>query len=309
MFKKISVLAKVLKTAAKLLMANDPLRMGAATAFFCTFALPPVLMIIVRTFGLFFNRRTLGREVLGKISSVIGHEGGQQILGVIEAIHSYQFRPFAKFLIFVFLLFVATTLFMIVKNSVNQLWSIRTTAKRHFASMLKSRLKATGIILFTGVLFLSVMAVDIMLAYLGPYLREVSPQVNWLLYQLINHAMSLLVVTIWFFAIFRFLPDGRPRNSVAFSGALLTGLLFSVGKYVLQWMLSGRIQLLYGNSGALVLILLFVFYASLILYYGAAFTKTWAQHLDKDIVPLPHAGIYHLTDDATKNTVVAGSAR
>lgn len=292
-----------IRNAGRLLAASDPLRMAGATAFFTTFALPPMLIIIVRTLGLFFDKRRLGRHILGNIGKVIGDEGSMQILAVIRAVREYQFNMLATALIFVFMLFVATTLFMVVKNSINQIWHIHLTEGRHIKSVAVARLKAVGIILFTGVLFLAVMAIDVLQAYMGRYLYRISPVLGDYVYGAVNHIVSFVVVTTWFFMAFRFLPDARPRNTAVFAGALVAGLLFTVGKYILRWLLSGNIQGLYGNSGALVLILLFVFYSSLILYYGAAFVKAWAVRTDSPIVPLPHATGYHLSDDEELETV------
>lgn len=291
---KLPDIPAIMKAAAKDLAANDALRMAGATAFFTSFALPPMLMIIVRTFGLFFNRRTIGRGIMGKIEAVLGEAGRKQILAVIRSVHGYQFNLLATTLIFIFLLFVATTLFKVIKGSINQLWNVRITHKRNLRSILISRAKAVGIILFTGILFLSVMGIDIMQAALGRYLYTISPTLGSYVYGALNHIISLLVVTAWFFIIFRYLPDGHFSLRVTLAGATATGLLFTIGKYALRWMLSGNLQELYSTSGALVLILLFVFYSSLILYFGAAFTKAWACRIGSDIHPLPHASVYQI---------------
>lgn len=297
MFKKLPGIFPVFRDAGKLLAANDPLRMAGATAFFTTFALPPMLIIIVRALGLFINKREVGREVMDKVGNVLGQDGRDQIRSVIEGVRSFQLSPIATGLIFMFLIFVATTLFMVIKDSINQLWHIQVNRKRHFLSVLLSRLKAMGFILFTGVLFLAVMAIEIVQAYLGPHISQISPQLGNYMHGLLNHFVSLAVVTIWFFILFRFLPDGRPRTRVNLAGALVAGLLFTVGKYVLRWALSGNIKDLYGNSGALVVIMLFVFYSSLILYYSAAFTRKWGVFCNEEIMPLPHASVYQITSD------------
>ncbi len=275
MVRKVTEILAVFGDAGKWLAANDPLRMAGATAFFTTFALPPMLIIIVRSLGIFFDKRKVGREVLGKVGNVLGNDGREEILSVIRGVRNLQLNPLATVLIFIFLLFVATTLFMVIKNSINQLWHIQVNSKGHFVSIMLSRLKATCFILFTGVLFLAVMAIEFVQAYLGPYLAEMAPRLGDYVHGILNHIVSLLVVTAWFFVLFRFLPDGRARPRANLAGALVAGLLFSVGKYVLRWVLSGNIKGIYGPSGALVLILLFVFYSSLILYYSAAFTRTW----------------------------------
>lgn len=295
MAKKLLGVFKVFKEAGRLFAVNDPLRMAGATAFFATFALPPMLIIIVRALGLFFDKRTIGQEIMGKVGNVLGTDGREQIVLVIQGVRGFQLRPIATVLLFIFLLFVATTLFMVIKDSINQLWLIRVNKKRHFLSLLLSRLKAIGFILFTGVLFLAVMAIELVQAYLGPYISDVSTRLGDYTHGLLNHIVSLVVVTAWFFILYRFLPDGKPRASVNLVGAVVAGVLFSAGKYVLRWALSGNINELYGASGALVVILLFVFYSSLILYYGAAFTKAWGMQYDTDIIPLPNASGYHIT--------------
>jgi membrane protein len=288
------------KAAAKTLASNDALRMAGATAFFTSFALPPVLIIIVRTFGLFMEKRTVGRHILGKISSVIGTDGGDQIRSVIRSVRGLQQNWLATVVIFLFLLFVATTLFKIVKSSINQLWHIRVDTGKKLQQVFFTRIKALAIILFTGLLFMAVMMLDIMQAFLGKYLFELSPQIAGYVFSVTNHIIALAVVTIWFFILFRYLPDGRPGWRVGLMGAFVTGILFSIGKYILGVLLvGGNIGAIYGTSGSLVLILLFVFYCSLILYYGASFTKAWARECDDPIVPNKNALHYHITmDDA-----------
>ncbi len=306
MFKRLPNIFSVTREAGKLLAANDPLRMAGATAFFTTFALPPMLIIIVRVLGLFINRRTLGRGILDKVGSVLGPDAREQVRSVIRGVRSFQLHPLGAILLFTFLLFVATTLFIVIKDSINQLWRIRVNKKRHFIAVLLARLKAIGFIMFTGILFLAVMAIELMQAYVGPRLIEISPQLGNYVYSVLNHIVSLVVVTTWFFMLLRLLPDGRPHLSATLAGAIAAGLLFSAGKYVLSWLLSGNIKALYGASGALVVILLFVFYSALILYYSAAFARVWGSHSGNDITPLPHASGYHVTTNDVPATEHSG---
>jgi membrane protein len=114
----------------------------------------------------------------------------------------------------------------------------------------------------------------------------------------LNYLLSVLIVTLWFTVLFRFLPDAKATWKVAITGAFVTSILFNTGKLVFRWiMLSyNNIQTVYGASGSVILIMLFVFYASLILYYGAAFTKVWGSYCGQPIKPLPHAINYRLND-------------
>jgi membrane protein len=93
--------------------------------------------------------------------------------------------------------------------------------------------------------------------------------------------------------LFKFLPDARPSWKTVFAGAFFTGFLFTIGKLLLQWVLSySSMQTIYGASTSSVLLLLFVFYSSFIFYYGACFTKIWAETYNKPIPPAKHAEKY-----------------
>ncbi|RYF97146.1 MAG: YihY/virulence factor BrkB family protein, partial [Chitinophagaceae bacterium] len=114
---------------------------------------------------------------------------------------------------------------------------------------------------------------------------------------LLNQVGSLLIVTIWFSVLFRFLPEGRPKWRVAIAGGAFTGVLFTIGKLVLGSLLAlSNIQNIYGAAGSFVLILLFVFYVSFIFYYGAMFTFFWAKNTGSEIT----AGKYAYQFEQTK---------
>jgi len=146
------------------------------------------------------------------------------------------------------------------------------------------------------VLFVIGLLAEGIQTFLGNYISSISPQLETYFSSALNYLLSIIIVTVWFAIVFRFLPDGRPAWKVSFAGAFVTGLLFTVGKLVLHWLLSySNINTLYGTSGSIVLLLLFVFYSSFILYYGAAFTKEWGLHIHQPIQPMPYAMHYHLT--------------
>jgi membrane protein len=114
----------------------------------------------------------------------------------------------------------------------------------------------------------------------------------------LNFIFSVIIVMLWFVIVLRFLADGRPEWKVAWTGAFLTSFLFNIGKFILRGLLTySNVQTVYGPSGSIVLLLLFVFYSALILYYGAAFTKIWGAYHNMPIRPLPHASHYKVTDD------------
>ena len=279
------------------LSKNDPLRMAGATAFFTTFALPPILVILIQMLGLIFNPRNISRQLFATLGDMVGRESVQQIINTLMAFRKLAQNWFITIGGFIFLLFVATTLFKVIKSSLNQIWKVRVVHRRGVWVSLKSRAKSIMVILVAGLLFAIGLVAEAAQAYLGQYIFEVSPLVAGYFNSILNHLLSVIIVTLWFSILFRYLPDARPIWKVALVGALLTSILFNIGKLVLRWLLTySNINTVYGASGSIVLLLLFVFYSSLILYFGATFTKVWAQHHNMPIRPRHYAMHYHLTE-------------
>jgi membrane protein len=293
----ITRLGRLLKDALRELMLNDPLRMAGATAFFTTFALPPILIILFQILRLVLNPAVIRVELFESLSGIVGPEAVNELAGV-----SAQWRRMAQNWYitvggFIFLLFVATTLFKVIKNSMNQVWKIRPHPKRGISRAVRGRFHAILVIVVAGVLFMIGIVAEGVQAFIGSYLATISPILSLYFNSALQYLLPTAIVTLWFMIMFRYLPDGRPEWSVAFIGALLTSILFTLGKIVLHWLLSySNINTLYGTSTSIVLLLLFVFYSSFILYFGAAFTKIWAIHRKKPITPLPHAMHYKITE-------------
>ncbi|HEX6333241.1 MAG TPA: YihY/virulence factor BrkB family protein [Flavisolibacter sp.] len=278
------------------LLRTDPLRMAGATAFFTTFALPPILVILIQSLKLVIPSKTIRSELLESLSGIIGHEAGSQVADVLLALRKLAQNWYMTLAGFIFLVFVATTLFKVIKNSINQVWKIRAVRRRPFSQELLARVKSVLIILVAGVLFVTGLLVEGLQAFIGESIYDFSPALSLYFNTFLNNLVSIVIVMLWFALVFRYLPDGRPGWKVALAGAFVTSLLFAAGRVILQWLLTySNVNTLYGTSASIVLLLLFVFYTSLILYYGAAFTRVWATHRRKPIEPLPYAMHYHVT--------------
>jgi len=122
---ELALLFSSLRHSFALLAKNDPMRMAGATAFFTTFALPPIVFILSQLFGLFIGRGNMGRGLLENISNTLGKEGAEQVRQVVRSIYGFGNSWYVIVFGFLFLVFVATTLFGEIKNSLDQLWKIR----------------------------------------------------------------------------------------------------------------------------------------------------------------------------------------
>lgn len=288
---------KLLRESLKELLKNDPLRMAGATAFFTTFALPPILVILIQSLKLVLDPYKARSQLFLSLENIVGHEAVEQLIDVLLAIRKLASNWWIIIGGFIFLLFVATTLFKIIQSSINQIWKVRPVHSLGFAKTMRARLLAIAVILIAGVLFVISLLADGLQAYLGKYIFDISPALSFYFRSTLNYITSIIIVTIWFTAVFRYLPDGRPEWKTAFTGGFLTAILFNIGKIILHWMLSyNNINTVYGTSAAIVLLLLFVFYTALILYYGAAFTKCLGINSGRPIIPLHHAMHYRLME-------------
>lgn len=288
---------RLLRESLNELLKNDPLRMAGATAFFTTFALPPILLIIIQSLKLIFDPAQIRSQLFLSLENIIGHEAVEQLIDVLLAIRKLASNWWIITGGFIFLLFVATTLFKIIKSSINQIWKVRPVHSLGFAKTMSSRMQSIAVILIAGILFVISLLGEGAQAYLGKYVFEVSPALSFYFKSTLNYITSVIIVTLWFSILFRYLPDGRPVWKISFAGAFLTAILFTIGKIILHWMLSyNNINTVYGTSAAIVLLLLFVFYTALILYYGASFTKCLGINSGNPIRPLHHAMHYRIME-------------
>ena len=296
-FQKIPILIGLLRKALTEFLRNDPLRMAGATAFFTTFALPPILVIIIQSLKYIIGPDVIRSRLFEKLEGVIGAEAVEQVIGVLNGFRRMADNWWVTIGGFIFLLFVATTLFRVIKNSINQLWKIRPVGKTTAAVTLVSRMKAIIVILIAGILLAIGLLTESAQVFIGKYLFQVSPLFSIYFNNVVSSIISILITTCWFAVVFRYLPDGRPKWNVAWVGGFFTSLLFMLGRIILHFALTySSINNFYGASASIVLLLLFVFYSAMILYFGASFTKVWASHQQEPIKPLHGFMHYQLVE-------------
>jgi membrane protein len=257
---------------------NDPLRMAGATAFFTTFALPPILMLIFQLFSLFLNRKMVGQEMMQALTDTLGKDGAAQIRTTTRGLRTIASNWYLAVGGLLFLGFVATTLFTVVKNSLNDIWKVSMAEKPGILFQLKSRARSILVILMIGILFLFSILLDGFEVLAGGYIDKIFNGGGHFFTGILNEVTGAVIAIAWFVILFRYLGDARPAWRVAFAGGILTGILYSLGKTLLSYLMKhSHANSIYGASGSMVLLLLFVFYSSFILYYGASFIKIYAE--------------------------------
>jgi membrane protein len=304
---KVVLFFRLARAAFGNLKQNDPIRMAAATAFFCFFALPPIVIILSQLYGSLFDGQDeqVSMHLFRKLAGLFGYQSARQLQDISE--HLQQRRSSTLFtVISVVLLFVtSTTLFTIIKNSLNQLWNVRPAENRPVGYVLVDKLIALGIIIFAGFLVTTSISAHRFMWHMQDLLPYNAMGHEWSR-QLFSHSLSILLLTAWFAIVFKYLPDIRIRWSAIWVGAVVTALLIEMGEQVLDLLLiNSPVSSFYGTSGAIILILLFVFYASLIVYFGASFTRQYTQLIHLEAQPGANAVAYQIKEVTEKKSISA----
>ena len=294
---RVQSFLKLFKEAFLLFKQNDPLRLASSTAFFTLFALPPILILLISVLGTIFSNALITGELFHKMTDIVGENVAGQIELILINFINLQGTGWAAALSFLFLTFVATTLFGVVQNSINQLWSVRAKGQRHLRGAVRNRLRALLIIFSSGILFLATLSMDAGFTFINDHYVLWDEHFHLHLIQLANRVVGFVIETMWFAIIFKFLPYAHIDKRALWVGAAITALLFLLGKLILgQVLVNSGLGSLYSTSGSVVVLLLFIFYSAMILFFGAAFTKVYAQAENLPFFPKHFATFYEVRE-------------
>jgi membrane protein len=278
--------------ALRLLRRSEPLILSSSTAFFATFSLSPILIILVTLFGLYFNEDRINNQLFGKIATVVGNEAALEIQNIVNNFMRVEKNWWMTAVGTLLFLFIATTLLGVVKQNIHKIWRIRKGSKK-IRYQFRERAVMIALIVITGFLFLFSITVDSVLGVSLDYLQIHIPKTGIIIIRMLNVVFSLVLATSWFTLIFKYLPQAHIRWEVAFNGAFVTGVLFQIGRFLLgKFLVHAKIATIFGASASFALLLLFIFYCSFILYYGAAFTHEYGDFVHKHISAGKHAHEY-----------------
>lgn len=295
MTQKLTLARDIFKSAFIQLRRSEPLILASATAFFTLFSLAPILVILVNILSIIFQNDKIAESLFQPLQKVFGAETSEQIQGIVGNVIGVGGAWYVTVGGFIFLMFVATNLLNIIKKAINQLWRIRKNRRRKIKYSLKERLIALVLILSIGFIFIISLLLDTSVAFLQGYLEELIPSVDAFLIRTVNIIFSIFVVTAWFTILYKILPDAIVHWKVAMMGGLLTAVLFTIGKWILGYLLNySNMVTIFGTFASVLFILLFIFYSSLILYYGASFTYGYASATDRPIKPKKHSVNYEV---------------
>jgi membrane protein len=264
-------------------------RLGAALAYYTTFSIVPLLIVMIGIIGLVFGREAAQSAILDQIRALVGPQSAEAIKDMIHRAENPASGIFSTIIATVTLLVGAAGFFSQLKDALNTVWGIEPKAGRGIWGFLKDNVLSFATLIGAGFLLLVSLIVSTALSAFGKWFGGVLPLPESVL-QLMNVLLSFVVITGLFALIFKVLPDARIAWSDVWVGAALTAALFTVGKFAIGLYLGkSNIGSAYGAAGSLVIVLVWVYYSVQILLYGAEFTEVYANRLGEDIKPTEEA--------------------
>jgi membrane protein len=278
----VKSMTKIGKCTIEEFSEDNVLRLSAALAYYAMFSIGPLLVIAVGLAGFAFGHETVRRELTSQLQGMIGENSTK----MIESMMSAQKRGgglITTIIGLVALLFGAAGVFGQLQDALNTIWGVKTKPGKGLLGMIRARFLSLSMVLGIGFLLLVSMAVSTFLSAVTKSMGSGLPEV---LGHILNIIVSLGVVTVLFAMIFKYLPDVKIPFRKVWVGAILTALLFTAGKELLALYL-GRASTAsaYGAAGSVIIILMWVYYASVILFFGAEFTQVYAKQTGTRVVP------------------------
>jgi membrane protein len=277
---------KIIKQTLRSWLSNDPFSQSAAVAYYATFSLPGLLIIIMGIAAIFFDQKSVEREVLGHIQNMLGVDAARSVGKIVDETQRNDRDVWAMVIGGFTLLFGATGLFAQLQKSLNFIWKVEVRKNVGFLKFIKHRATAFGIVVAIGFLLMVSLSVNAALSALGDWLETQIPA-YWLfgLYAL-NMAVSYFIISFLFALIFKVLPDVRVKWKFSLVGGVFSATLFSIGEYGLNlYFKLAEPQSAFGAAGSVVLLMLWVSYSCLILLLGAEFTKACSLEYDSKVKP------------------------
>jgi membrane protein len=265
-------------------------KLSASLAYCTTFSLGPLLLIIISLTSLFFGREAVEGRIFGQLQSFVGRDTAAQLQHIIQNAAVVGKGKIAAIIGGIALLFGATSVFGEIQDSINMIWGLKPKPKKSWVKFLQNRLLSFSVIIGLGFLLLVSLVFTSLIDAFSGQLKQLFPQLAFLLFYLINIILTFLVSTLIFAVVFKVLPDAKIRWREVIAGAVLTAILFMAGKFAISYYISRiNIGTTYGTAGSLVILLLWVYYSSVILYFGAEFTQSYAIAHGAKIAPADFA--------------------
>lgn len=280
----------IIKEVFKEFSADNIVKYSASLAYYTIFSIAPLLVVITTSFGFLFGKEAMQGQVYEQINNFVGSKAAIQIQEIIKNIHLSGDSFFATVISIIVLVIGATSIFGEIQDSINKIWGLRIKSHKVWWKLILTRLLSFSLILSIGIIMILTLLLNAAVAAFGKFIGKFIAGYSIYFIQIVDSLLSFAVVAFLFALIFKILPDAKIRWRDVLFGGFITGILFTIGRLGISFYVTkSNITSLYGAAGSIIILMVWVYYSSIILYLGAEFTKVYAELYGKNILPNEYA--------------------
>jgi len=269
---------------------DNGLKLSASLAYYTVFSIAPLLIIVISVAGLVFGQDAATERLYPEIVRYVGKTPAAQIQDALKHLALSGKSGIAVVIGVVTLLLGASSIFIEIQDSLNIIWRVKAKPKSGWMQLLRNRFISFSLIISLGFLLLASLLINLIMDALSTRIEHFLPAITGLLLKGVNLGITLIVITTLFGIIFKFLPDVKIKWRDVRSGAVFTAILFMIGQYLISLYIQYTAQgSAYGAAGSIIVILVWIYYTSAILYIGAEFTQVYAEASGSHIEPADYA--------------------
>ncbi len=272
----LSVAGKMAKDTVLSFIEDEALSLGAAIAFYTVTAIAPVMLIVIAIAGLAFGREAAQNALTGQLSGLMGQQAAELLQSAVASAAGKPSGILATILGIIMLIATASGVFGEMQFALNKIWRAKSRGTT-VSQMIRARAASIGLVATLGFLLTVSLVISAGLSAFGDYLNSVLP-FGKLIMTILNGAVSLVFISVLFGAVYKILPDRHLEWRDVIVGAVMTAALFTIGKAGIGWYIgNSTVASSYGAAGALIVVLLWIYYSTQIFLLGAEFTKIYAN--------------------------------
>jgi membrane protein len=289
MKRHLKTAVELAKQTFKEYSADKAPRLGAALSYYTVFSLAPVLILVISIAGLAFGKDAAQGRIVGELEGVLGAEGAAGVQTMLAKANDTGGGIVSTVVGFLMLIVGATGVLIELQGAINTVWKVAPKPGGGLKGLIRERLLSFGLILSFGFILLVSLILSALLAGLGGMMSNIIP--GWVVFgYLLNYAVALGVMTALIAMIYKILPDVKIAWRDVWVGALVTSVLFQIGKFAIGLYIGkASVGSPFGAAGSLAVLLVWVYYSSQIILLGAEFTRVSALRRGARIEPTPHA--------------------
>jgi membrane protein len=271
-------------------------KLSAALSYYTLFSLSPMLVVLMALGNLFFTEEIVQGHLYEFIYNTIGKESAIQIQETLKNQRLEGNTIFATTVGLTTLFIGATSMFGELQDSINQIWKVEVKKSKFWVKLLLSRLLSFAMIVILGLIMSISLVLDFTLDVFSKEMQQTFDIQSTVVISLLNNAFSVLLLILLFTLLFKLLPDIKLRVREVLPGAIFTASIFFIGKYLIALYLSHTAAASsYGSAGSIVVILLWVYFSSMFIYFGAIFTRQYILFYNDTVKASPFAEIKSTT--------------